>query len=305
MAMSGPPAHAGMAATSVTRPVSGPPPPRPPERKTSSWVLAVLAALGVLAVVALGVGLMLARNDDKDPGQQPAAQAQMPKITGLTEEDALARLSGQKFSNVKAGADVEDDDCPETPTVARQNPAPNTQIAVTEPVTYQLCKAPDLVKVPGDLVGSTEQAARQRLEGLGLRANIDSVDSDRPAGQVLEVEKSGQQVEPGETITVKTSRGNLNEVPDVTGRTEDTAKAVLSERGFNVNVKSVQQEGGVVGTVASQDPAGGEKRKKGTRVTITVIAEPDTDPTGEPDPSGTTTPPAGSGGDSGGGIFGG
>jgi beta-lactam-binding protein with PASTA domain len=227
---------------------------------------------------------------------------QMPRITGMTEEEALARLTEQKLTNAKAGADVEDDDCPETPTVARQNPAPNAQIPVDQQVTYQLCKAPDLVKVPGDLVGSTEQAARTRLEGLGLRANIDSVDSDKPNGQVLEVEKAGQQVKPGETITVKTSRGNLNEVPDVSGRTEEAARGILSERGFNVDVKSVQQEG-TPGTVVSQDPAGGEKRKKGTKVTISVVAEPETDPTGDPDPSGTTTPPAGSGGDSG-GIFG-
>src|SRR4051794_36090362 len=68
MALTGP-MRQPQGATTMTRPVPGMPPP-PPERKTSSWVMAVLAALGVLAVVALGIGLALARDNNKDNGNQ-------------------------------------------------------------------------------------------------------------------------------------------------------------------------------------------------------------------------------------------
>jgi beta-lactam-binding protein with PASTA domain/predicted Ser/Thr protein kinase len=306
IAMSGPPRQQ-MAATTVTRPVGGPPPPREPDRRTSSWVMAVLAALGVLAVVALGVGLILARGDDT-PEQPTAPTVAMPKITGLTEDEARERLDAQGFKQVAAGEPVESEDCPDTPTVARQNPAPNAQIRTDQAVTYQLCKGPNLVLVPSDLEGSTEQAARQALERADLVPDIRQTDSDRPAGQVLEVEKAGQQVEPGTTITVRVSRGNLIEVPDVENRTQEAAQAILSNQGFNVDVRTVQREG-TPGTVVAQDPAAGEKRKKGSKVTITVIeaAEPDPDDSGDPDPDGSTPPPGsggGSGDDSGGGLLG-
>ncbi|MCA2212794.1 Stk1 family PASTA domain-containing Ser/Thr kinase [Jidongwangia harbinensis] len=301
IAMSGPGSRQPMAATTITRPVSGGPPPPPPERKSSSWVLAVLAALGVLAVVALGVGLALSRGGDEEPTTPPVQTVAMPKITELTAEEARDRLGELKLTNVDAGEPVEDEDCPDPPTVAKQSPAPNTQIPIEQQVSYQLCRGPKLVRVPSDLEGSTEQAARQALEAVGLKVSVDPVDSDRPAGQVLEVEKAGEQVEPDETITVKTSRGNLVEVPDVSGRTEEAAKAILSERDFNVSVVGVQREDGVVGNVVDQNPAGGEKRKRGAKITITVIAEPDPDPdnTGDPDPTGTTTPPDGGAGSEG------
>jgi serine/threonine-protein kinase len=269
--------------------------------------MAVLAALGVLAVVALGVGLALARNDD-DPQQPTAPTVAMPKVTSLTEEEARARLEDQGFKQINAGAPVEDEDCPETPTVVRQNPAPNTQIRTDQPVTYQLCKGPNLVRVPADLEGSTEQAARQALQAADLVADVRQTDSDRPAGQVLEVEKAGQQVEPGTTITVRVSRGNLIEVPNVENRTQEAAQAILSNQGFNVDVRTVQREG-TPGTVVAQDPAAGEKRKKGSKVTITVIeaVEPNPDDSEDPNPDDSSPPPGSGGGtgdDSGGGLLG-
>ena len=39
------------------------------------WVIAVLAALGVLAVIALGVGLALSRSNDNDATDRPTQVA--------------------------------------------------------------------------------------------------------------------------------------------------------------------------------------------------------------------------------------
>ncbi|MEV7621526.1 Stk1 family PASTA domain-containing Ser/Thr kinase [Actinoplanes sp. NPDC089786] len=301
MAMTGP-ARTPAGATQIHRPVPGAvPPPGPPPRKSSTWVMAVLAALGVLAVVALGVGLALSRGDKK-PETPATAVVAMPKLTGLTEDEATKKLTDAKFTSFSATEPETTDKCPDTPTVAKQTPEQNTQIAVDKPVTYTLCKAPDKVQVPTNLVGSTEDAAIDALKKLKLDPKIREVDDTREEGQVIKVEKSGDQVDPGTTIEVQVSRGNLVEVPDVTGRSEDTAKALLE--GFNVTVKEVPT-GGEPGTVASQTPKGKSKAKRGSSVTINVVAQPDPDP----DPTGTespTNPDPGNGGgitDPGGGIF--
>ncbi|HEU4349720.1 MAG TPA: Stk1 family PASTA domain-containing Ser/Thr kinase [Actinoplanes sp.] len=282
------------AATTIARPVPGGP-PRPPERKTSSWVMAVLAALGVLAVIALAVGLYLSQPDDNE-NPPAAAVVAMPNLDGLTEDEAKAKLQDSQFSAVSAEPAKTTDNCGDTPTVVAQKPEPNTRIAVDQPVSYTLCKAPDKVTVPGNLVGSTRNAANDALRAVELKPEFDEVDSASPKGQVLEVEKAGEQVDPGTKITVKVSRGNLVPVPNVVGRSQDAAEAVLSAAGFEVTVELVTREG-EAGTVVEQNPTSSRPRPRGTKVTIVVIDEQAPDPggSGEPGPTQTTPPGGGTG----------
>ncbi|HEU4347639.1 MAG TPA: Stk1 family PASTA domain-containing Ser/Thr kinase [Actinoplanes sp.] len=290
MAMTGPMGAA--AATTINRPVSGGP-GRPPERRSSSWVMAVLAALGVLAVIALAVGLYLSQRDDTEK-QPTVATVAMPDLKGLSEDEAKAKLQELEFSSVKAGSAKTTDDCGDTPTVVSQSPAASTRIATDQPVTYTLCKAPDKVTVPNNLVGSTRDAAESALRSLELDPDFNEVDSASPKGQVIEVDKAGEQVDPGTTIKVKISKGNLVPVPNVVGRSRDAAEAVLSAAGFEVEVDLVTQEG-TPGEVVDQKPAGNRPRPRGSTVTIVVIDEKKPDPGGSEPPPDETTPPGGGG----------
>ncbi len=291
MAMSGPMRQSQ--ATTMTRPVQGLP-PRPPERKTSSWVMAVLAALGVLAVVALGVGLWLANNNKDGNATQTPSTVAMPKLTGMTEDEARAELARQNFSNVGVGPAIETNNCDE-PKVQKQTPTAGTQIRVDQPVSFQLCKSPDKVTVPNDLIGSTKDSADTRLTALNLKPEFKNEDSDKPQGTVVAVEKAGQQVDPDTTITVSISRGNLVPVPNVVGLTEDVARTTLTNLGFNVSTKD-GDPGPNPGTVVDQNPTEGKKLAKGKTVTIVVTPQPpDPGNSGTPSP-GDTTPPGGSGG---------
>jgi serine/threonine-protein kinase len=284
MAMSGPMRQAPTAMTRAI-PQTGPRGPRPPERKTSSWVMAVLAALGVLAVVALGIGLALARGNDNPETPKSVA---MPRVIGLSENDARTTLGEAGFTTINVGEDVEADDCENT--VEKQTPDPATPIRVDQAVTIQMCTDPKLTRVPGDLVGSTRDAAESALENAKLKPKFEPVSSEKPEGQVIFVESAGEQVKPDTTITVRISRGNLEEVPNVVGKTEDIAKALLQSKGFtNINVEPSDQAGDP-GTVVAQTPTGGQKKSKSTEITLTVIAEP------TPNPSGSSSPaPNGSG----------
>jgi eukaryotic-like serine/threonine-protein kinase len=294
MAMTGPTMRQQAVATTVTRPVPGMP-PRPPERRTSSWVMAVLAALAVLAVVALGIGLLLANRNNGDKTETPPTVA-MPNLIGKSEEEARAQLAQQNFSSVTVGAPIENDNC-DNPTVQKQTPTQGTQIRVDQPVSFQLCKSPDKVRVPNNLVGFTREAAAAALEQQGLKADFKNVDSDRPVNTVTDVEKAGDEVDPGTTITLSISRGNLVPVPSVLGRSQEDAVQALQQAGFNANVKAGDQSP-TPGIVSAQSPGAGKKLAKGKTVTIEITQpEPNPNDSGTPTPDATT--PGGNGGGNG------
>jgi serine/threonine-protein kinase len=274
-----------MAATTMARPVPGMP-PRPPERRTSSWVLAVLAAIAVLAVVALLIGLALSRNNGG--GTQTPPTVAMPKITGLSEDEAKTALAKLNFSSVTAGTPVQTDKC-DPPTVQVQSPSAGTQVRIDQPVTYQMCKSPDKVTVPSDLIGATRDQASNTLTKAGLQPDFKNVDSDKPQGTVVAVDKAGQQVDPGTTIKVSISRGNLVTVPGVLGKTQEEAVAALQAAGLTANITKGSPSPNA-GVVESQNPSEGKKIARGKSVTIAITqSEPSTGPT----PSDSSSPPAG------------
>jgi eukaryotic-like serine/threonine-protein kinase len=224
----------------------------------------------------------------------------MPKLTGLTEEEANAALGKVNLTG-NPGTPVETDDCPDTPVVAAQKPDPNASVPANQPVSYQMCRGPNEVTVPNNLVGSTRDAADSALRALDLKPDFNAVDDSRQKDQVIKVDKSGQKVKPGTTIKVTISRGNLTAVPNVVDRTQAEAELLLSTAGFDPKVLTSQRPG-TPGTVIDQDPNANQQRKQGTQVTITVIAEPEPDP----DPSdddGLPDPPGNGGGVGGTGLF--
>ncbi len=297
MAMTGP---MGQAPTAMTRPipagVAGSRGPQSSERKTSSWVMAVLAALGVLAVIALGIGLTLA---NRDKPTTPVAQKQVPKVTGLSEEVAKARLDAAGFTNVQLGTPKVKDDCKET--VESQYPEANQTARVDTTVTLTMCQSPAEERVPTDLIGGTEENARRALIAKGFDPVIDRVDDAADEGEVLKVEDEGEKRPRGTKITVTVSRGNLVEIPDVKGQSLEVAKARLEDRGFtNIQTQPSDQDG-VPGTVVEQTPNAKQKRSKSTQITLTVIAEKEPAPdTSAPSPDGSTPPGGGDGAGDGG-----
>ncbi|MFI5495402.1 Stk1 family PASTA domain-containing Ser/Thr kinase [Actinoplanes sp. NPDC051859] len=295
----------GQAPTAMTRPIpagaTGPHGPQQPERKTSSWVMAVLAALGVLAVVALGVGLALSNRDDKET---PPAEAQVPKVTKMTEDQARNALEKAGFTKIGFADPKQTTDCGDK-NVVGQDPAANSTLAVDQTVTLTLCVLPDKVRVPDNLRGSQRSLAEDTLRGLKLEPVFEDVDSDAPENVVIEIPSAGKQVNVGSKVTVRVSRGNLVEVPDVRTLTEKDAIAKLEKAGFsNVNVDETNETGGQPGTVLRQTPDGGQKRTKSTQITLFVIAENVPNP--NPSSGAPSTPPGGGdGGGTGNGLIGG
>jgi serine/threonine-protein kinase len=257
------------------------------QESRQSWVWAALAGLGVLVVIVLGVALALNKKDNG--GNQPpaTAQAQLPDLTGLTSAQAEQRLSQLGFTNVSATEPKQDKDC--KGEVSGQTPTKGTTVPVDTAVTYTICNAPDKVTVPTGLVGGTRASAEAALKGADLVPVFKDVNSAEPKGQVVKVEQEGQSVSPGTNITVSISNNQLVVVPDVVGKSQETATALLQVAELNVQVKIVP-DGGEPGTVVAQSLKPKSKVKSGTDVTISVVGDevPNPSDSASPDPTGTS-----------------
>ncbi|MBG0560525.1 Stk1 family PASTA domain-containing Ser/Thr kinase [Actinoplanes aureus] len=268
-------------ATTVQRPVPAAVAPRKPENK-SSWVLAALAGLAFLVVVVLGVALALSNRDNDNTPTDPQTVA-MPTLVGLTADEAKAELAKVQLTGQPQDPTV-DKDC--DGKIIAQDPQQGAAVEPNQTVSYTVCNAPEPVEVPEGLDGGTQAAAEAALRDRGLKPVIREVNSAQPKGQVLKVEKEGQEVDPGTEITVEVSRGNLVEVPNLVGKSVEVASALLEEKGLTPSTElATNGEQGSPGQVVKQSVKAGKKVEKGETVVLTIVGEetdPSTPPSGDP-----------------------
>ncbi len=128
-----------------------------------------------------------------------------------------------------------------------------------------------------NIVGDSLEKAKENLEAMGLKINVltKRPEEGKAEGTILlqSVEK-GEMVEKGSTIDVvivgEETTDQTVKVPSVSGYDEKTAKQVLSDAGFLVDVKYEYDDEAEKDKVFKQDPKEGTAKKKGTRITITI-----------------------------------
>jgi serine/threonine-protein kinase len=254
----------------------------PRRRRASAWVLATLAALGVLAVIALATGLYLASRNN-----QTTLTVNVPSVVNKTKDQAAADIT--QAGLVPLGNTVKDGTC-KINNVTFQSPSAGSPVEKQTTVRYDICGGPDLATIPTGLEGFSRANAENQLKALGLVPKVQFVDSTQAQDTVVSVPDAGKQVPKGSDVVVKVSKGNLVEVPSVTGQSEADAKANLRAKGFNVVVTRQVAPNGQVGTVLSQNPAGGQQKPDGSTVTITVgQAAPSSSPTDTASPTPSTS----------------
>jgi serine/threonine-protein kinase len=281
------PETVAMAPTTVVRrqgPPTGPMPARvgdPGRRRASAWVIASLAALGVLAVIALVAGLLSQRNREE-------ATVSVPNVVGLTQAAAQGQL--RTAGLVSTLTTIKNDTC-KVGSVTAQDPAKGAQVKPNSSVQLTLCAAPDTVPVPANLVGLNKDVAASQVTAANLTPAIVMVDNSAPENQVISVDpQSGSAVKPRSKVTLTVSRGNLVKVRSVVGENRDVAVALLKADGFKVKVDERQvTDPSIAEKVVDQNPTGNKEARKGSTVTIevNVLVQPPS-----PDTS-ATSPPAG------------
>jgi beta-lactam-binding protein with PASTA domain len=196
--------------------------------------------------------------------------AAVPDVTGKTVDEASAMLIDAGFvpsQKAEENADVEEN------IVIRTDPAANAQAAVGSTVTIFYSSGPNTIQIP-DVRGQSVNDARNTLTGAGFTGQIQErqqADNDVEEGRVIGTEPgAGQQAPANATITLVVSSGQGQVgVPDVVGRTEDNARALL--QGFDVqttdeNTNDPNQDGRVL----SQNPPANSQVDQGSTVTLVI-----------------------------------
>jgi beta-lactam-binding protein with PASTA domain/predicted Ser/Thr protein kinase len=234
------------------------------EEDRRSWRRIAIAAIVLLALAVIGVGAYLLLQ----PKQQP-----VPKVVGLKEDVAAARLNNEGFE-----VDIQDVRNADVPRgeVTRQRPSPSEQADKGSTVTIFVSTGPGQAEVP-DVTGAKLSDAKRAIARRGFRADLAQQSSDSvPTNHVIETRPSARtQLDIGRTVTIVVSTGReKTAVPDVKGLDSDEARSRIQNAGLQTDVTQ-QESDQPQGTVLSQTPAAGTTVRKGDTVSLTV-AKPTT-----------------------------
>ncbi|MEU1604112.1 Stk1 family PASTA domain-containing Ser/Thr kinase [Micromonospora matsumotoense] len=259
----------------------------PQRRKSSAWVIAAFAAVGVLAVIALVAALLM-----NGPGDD-AKTSPVPNLAGKTQDAAFTEIRNAGL--VPATGDQVFDSTCKVGTVARQDPPAGTPLAENRQVTVNICGGKPEVSIPTGLKGSKVESAQARLKNDKFPFTVVEKDSEENEGIVLDVSPpEGEKVPEGTKVTLTVSRGNVREVPNVKDLSQAEAIRAIENAGFKANPElGSEVPADEAGKVQSQNPKAGTKKTKGSTVTI-VVSVPEVIETPTPTPTTpvpTTTPP--------------
>lgn len=120
------------------------------------------------------------------------------------------------------------------------------------------------------LEGQELAAALQKV-GDDFELSYSEENSEQPEGTIISQKpKSGTKAPQGVTVSVVVSSGpDMEQVPNVVGKTRDEAESSLTAAGFGVEVKTRKSSEVDAGKVLEQSPFAGEA-EKGSQVSITV-----------------------------------
>ncbi|MGO1316215.1 MAG: Stk1 family PASTA domain-containing Ser/Thr kinase [Cellulomonadaceae bacterium] len=142
-------------------------------------------------------------------------QVEVPDVRGMTQEEAQKALS-DLGTGVVSVTIVEGESDQAEGTITDQSPAAGIVSQGTNiTLTVAVPMPPEMVAVPQNLVGKTQQEAEQLLREQGLAPVAETAESDRPAGTVFGVTPgSGVQVQVGSEVTLYISTGPADQPTD-------------------------------------------------------------------------------------------
>ncbi|MFI2437304.1 Stk1 family PASTA domain-containing Ser/Thr kinase [Streptomyces sp. NPDC018693] len=239
------------------------PPPPPRRRAVRPRLLAVVTA--VLLVLGVGAGVWYI-----NAGQF----TKVPAVLTQTEAEAEERLRAAGL-----GVEVKHaySDTVERGRVISTDPAPGARVRGNASVTLTVSDGPETVKVP-DVTGSRLDKAKEVLAADGLEPGLvtEEFSDEVIRGSVISSSPApGTERRAGSAVALVVSKGSPVEVPDVTGRDLDDARAELEEAGLTVEVSAEEINSEFdKGQVAAQSPGADSELAEGDTVTLTLSKGP-------------------------------
>ena len=257
---------------------------------TGLTILALLAGAAVLVAAIFFIGKAAgiiggdSSADTSQTGQNTDASTDeegmvvVPNLVGKTEEEAAALLEKEKLGKQMMG---EESSTQEKGRISSQNIAAGTKVEQYTTLKYYISKGQQAVTMP-DLSGESGVDAKQTLEDLGLKVNIQKAYSeDDGSGYPLVnpgyvdsyTPEAGSSVSAGDEVTLVVSRGldygNSVSVPSVVGMTENDAITTLG-KWIDVQVTEQQSTDVAAGEVISQNPEADTTADPDQPITIVV-----------------------------------
>ncbi|MGI9666850.1 MAG: Stk1 family PASTA domain-containing Ser/Thr kinase [Acidimicrobiia bacterium] len=273
-----PPPPAGVAAGASTTQTAA---PVPEERSQTSYWMAVGA---LVAVLLIGIFLLFRLLSG---GETTASEVEIPDVTGLPAQTAFEELQAldlkvrridEASSDVAAGL------------VIRTDPPAGDFVAPGSFVNVVVSGGEEEFGVP-NLIGENVDVARARIEAQGFTVgaieyqfteDIDEniVTDQNPAG--------GTTAPPGTQVNMIVSSGPSSiEVPDVSGKSADTAVLELTRAGFeNVETQEDFSPEVLEGFVIETNPAAGQTVPRDATIIVIVSLGPE--PVEVPDLTGSS-----------------
>ncbi len=288
----------------------------PPDRTQVPNVVGSSISVATQRLQSEGFEVTPVRDNSDKPrntviGQQPAAGSVIDKgstvtinisdgraITAVPDVAGNGRRAARK-ALIDAGFLVDEvptpSDSVKVDRVISQEPSGRSQAEQGTTVQILISTGPEQIAVV-DVTGKSEDDARTALEGAGFKVAVEQKeDADKDPGTVLSQQPAEGRAARGSTVTITVAiEPKQIAVPDVVGRSQNSATKTLSGAGFEVAVEEATVDSpDQDGLVQKQDPAASADRKvdRGSTVTITVGRF---DPELNPDPAVTTTTPAAS-----------
>jgi serine/threonine-protein kinase len=249
----------------------------------------IIALVSVLGVLLLGGAIWAAVALSGDPAPPPTPQVAVPPVTNLDQAAAEQAITQAKLTLGEVTVEA-------SPTVAEglvieSNPPTGARVDEGSAVALVVSGGPDSISIPR-VVGLPEQDARDNLAAAGFTRvssrPVDSIGMDE--GSVVSVTpEAGLQAAPDAPIELRISTGTID-MPDVTNRLEDQARAELLDAGFGqgqITAQNVERDDVPQGTVVETDPPAGRPVGAGDAIVLLIAVPTPTETT----PSETTPPP--------------
>ncbi len=223
-------------------------------------------------------------------GKMASDEVELPSVLNNDQTDAEKTL---KELGLETKIETENSETVEIGKVISMSPGAGETVKKGDTVTLVISKGPKDMKVP-DVSGESQESATAALEAMGLKVEVkDKASEDVDKGNVVSTSPAaGSAVKSGDTVTLYVSTGaDKVMISNYVGLSADQAEKELTDQGFEVKIQYSVSGSGKEGTVLSMNPAGGQKVKVGSTITLTVKQDEveSSDPGSEPTKSGKWT----------------
>ena len=251
-----------------------------PKMEKLTTILAVVAAILIGAIILFLVGKTLGVFDfgsnKEENVQEDVKQIKMIDVVG---QDADAVKKALVEVGLTPVIEYEENSEYAKDIVIRCSVSEGTVIPSGTEVILTVSAGVEGVEVP-DVVGMTEAEAVSTLVNKGFVPNkVDGYDDFIKEGSIISQDPvAGSKAPSGATITIRISKGadtQKKQVPDLMGKDEMTATALLTEAGLEVGtVSEVNNDSVAEGLVCYQSYSAGSYATEGTKVDINVSLGP-------------------------------